>query len=91
MDENSVFSNRVVQTSTLNQFRFLLGNAAHIKAAIPSLRRSALFELFLPTSAMNAWKDGFTFPPDMSWRRNRKRMCIRRNSSCADFRRTTAT
>jgi hypothetical protein len=46
IDENSVFSNRVVQNSTLNQFRFLLGNAAHIKVAIPSLRRSALFELF---------------------------------------------
>jgi hypothetical protein len=46
IDENSMFSNRVVQNSTLKQFRFLLGNAAHIKAAIPSLRRSALFELF---------------------------------------------
>ena len=45
-DENSVFSNRFVQTSTLHQFRFLLGNAGHIKVAIPSLRRSALFELF---------------------------------------------
>jgi hypothetical protein len=46
IDENSVFSNRFVQKSTLNQFRFLLGNAGHIKTAIPSLRRSALFELF---------------------------------------------
>jgi hypothetical protein len=46
IDENSVFSNRVVQNSTLKQFRFLLGNAAHIKAAIPSLRRSAVFECF---------------------------------------------
>jgi hypothetical protein len=47
INESTEFPNRLAGKSTLDQFRFLLGHAGHVRAAIPSLRRSVLFEFFL--------------------------------------------